>query len=293
MGERLHLTRWQVGRLLKEALAKGIVRIEIVHPRARSHTLETDLVERTGLREAIVVPSDTDPATTRQAVAQAAADYLADLTTTPRTLAVSWGQTMSELARAIAPSWADGVTVVQANGGLSRPGPGDPAAIITTLARQARGSTLFLPAPAVVESPELAAALLREPSIAEVTGVARGADVLLFSLGAVTQESVLVQSGCLSLADVTHLLAEGAVGDAVGRFIGADGAIVCPHIDARSVGLQLADVAAARLAIAVAAGSAKHAVAEACVRRGLCHVLVTDEDTAVELGRRFIAAPIS
>ncbi len=29
VGDRLHLTRWQVGRLLKAAQAKGIVRIEI------------------------------------------------------------------------------------------------------------------------------------------------------------------------------------------------------------------------------------------------------------------------
>lgn len=246
-----------------------------------------------GLTGAIVVPTGPDPVATRQAVAQAAAEYLADLATPPRTLAVSWGQTMSDLARAIPPSWAEEVTVVQANGGLSRPGPGDPAAIITTLARQTRGTTVFLPAPAVVESPELAAALLREPSIAEVTGLARGADVLLFSLGAVSHESVLVKSGCLSHADVDHLVAEGAVGDAVGRFIGPDGTVVCPHIDARSVGLTLDDVVGAKLAIAVAAGVEKHRVAEACVRRALCDVLVTDEETATQLARRLTAEPIS
>lgn len=287
VGDRLHLTRWQVGRLLKEAQARGIVRIEIVHPRARSHQLETDLVRLTGLAGAVVVPAEADPTATRQAVAQAAAEYLADLPTKPRTLAVSWGQTMSDLAQAIPPSWADAVTVVQANGGLTRPGPGDPAAIITALARQSRGSAVFLPAPAVVESPELAAALLREPSIAEVIEMARTADVLLYSLGAVSHESVLVTSGCLSHADVEHLVAEGAVGDAVGRFIGPDGGLVCPHVDARSVGLGLDDLRNARMSIAVAAGRQKHRVAEACVQQRLCDVLVTDEDTAVQLTRRF------
>ena len=292
VGDRLHLTRWQVGRMLKEALERGIVRIQIVHPRARSHTLETDLVQLGNLREAIVVPTADDPVVTRQAVAQAAAEYLSDLPIAPRTLAVSWGQTMSDLAQAIPPSWAKSVTVVQANGGLSRPGPGDPAAIITSLARQSRGSTVFLPAPAIVESPVLAAALLREPSIAAVTSLARQADVLLFSLGAVSYESVLVKSGCLLPSDVAMLLARGAVGDAVGRFIGPDGTAISPELEERSVGLTLADVKNAKLAIAVSAGREKHQVAEACVREGLCAVLVTDEDTAIHLGRRLREEPI-
>ena len=49
VGDRLHLTRWQVGRLLKEAQARGIVRIEIDHPHARSHDLEAKLVSISGL----------------------------------------------------------------------------------------------------------------------------------------------------------------------------------------------------------------------------------------------------
>ena len=35
IGSLLNLTRWKVGRLLSEARERGIVRFEIVHPRAR------------------------------------------------------------------------------------------------------------------------------------------------------------------------------------------------------------------------------------------------------------------
>lgn len=285
VGDRLHLTRWQVGRLLKQAQADGIVRIEIVHPHARSHDLEADLVGISGLSEAIVVPAEADEVATRRTVARAAAEYLADLPTKPRTLAVSWGRTMSDLANAVPPSWADAVTVVQANGGLTRPGPGDPAAIITSLARQSRGSTVFLPAPAIVDSPRLAAALRREPSIAEVLQLARSADVLLFSLGAISHDSVLVKSGNLKPADERLLRDRGAVGDAVGRFLDRAGHPVSPELEERSIGLDLSDLLNAKLAVAVASGETKFAVAEACVRRGLCRVLVTDEHTATYLIR--------
>ena len=220
-------------------------------------------------------------------MAQAAADFLADLPEAPRTLAVSWGKTMSEVAHAIAPSWSDGTTVVQANGGLSLPGPvGDPASVITRLARQARGSTVLLTAPAIVESADLARALRREKTIAAVLDQARQADVLMFSLGALSHESVLVTSGCLLPRDERILAERGAVGDAVGRFFNAQGVAVSDDLEERSIGLDLDDVINSRLAVAVATGPEKWPVAEACVRRGLCDVLVTDEATAVHLQER-------
>ena len=79
-------------------------------------------------------------------------------------------------------------------------------------------------------------------------------------------------------------------GLAEGRFLDNAGNPVSPELEERSIGLDLADVLSARLAVAVASGEAKFAVAEACVRRGLCHVLVTDELTAAYLIRH-LAAP--
>ena len=63
VADELGLTRWQVGRLLAEAKAEGVVRVEIV-PRARRATgLEAALQARWNLREALVVPMGgvTDP----------------------------------------------------------------------------------------------------------------------------------------------------------------------------------------------------------------------------------------
>ncbi|MBT2475297.1 sugar-binding transcriptional regulator, partial [Microbacterium sp. ISL-103] len=57
IGALLGLSRWKVGRLLTQARERGIVRIEIVHPRARRLGLERELVELHGLTAAVVVPS--------------------------------------------------------------------------------------------------------------------------------------------------------------------------------------------------------------------------------------------
>jgi deoxyribonucleoside regulator len=78
VGERLGLSRFQVGRLLDRALREEIVRIEIVHPAGRLIELEDALVERFGLQAAVVADApeaSSDEATqrlSRDAVAGAA-----------------------------------------------------------------------------------------------------------------------------------------------------------------------------------------------------------------------------
>jgi len=103
------------------------------------------------------------------------------------------------------------------------------------------------------------------------------------SAGAADASSVLVDSGYLTPEDVAGLVRRGAVGDVVGRYVDAAGAIVDPRLDERTIGLPLESLRAAGLSIAVIAGAAKHAVADAVVSSGLCTVLVTDEETATHL----------
>ena len=73
------------------------------------------------------------------------------------------------------------------------------------------------------------------------------------------------------------------VGDVVGRFIDANGNIVDPGLDERTMGLSLEQLRAAANAIFVVSGEAKHPVARAVVTSGLCTVIVTDEATALAL----------
>lgn len=286
IGTRLHLTRWKVGRLLAAARESGIVRIQIVHPRARRVRTEGELRARFGLRDAVVVSSAGEPdgEELRRRVAQAAADYLAALSPMPATLGVSWGRTMNDVAQCLAPGWARGIDVVQINGGLSlADGVGNAAATVTAIAQKGFGTAQVLPIPAILERPEITRGLERDRGIVGVLGRAASASAYLFSAGVASADSALVRSGYLSEAEVSRLVARGAVGDVVGRFIDARGRIVDDRLDARTIGLSLDALRAADIAIAVVAGAGKHAVARAMVERGLCTVLVTDEGTAQSL----------
>lgn len=284
IGSLLRITRWKVGRLLAQARERGIVRIEIVHPRARRLAVERRLRERFGLADAIVVPQPTEPGELAARVAQAAADYLTALRPVPRVLGVSWGRTLSDVADRLEPGWANGVTVVQINGGVSlNKRPGSAANTAVTIAHKAHGHATLLPSPAILERVETRQAIEADRTVAGVLELASEASAYLFSAGVADESSVLVDSGYITPFDVAELVRKGAVGDVVGRYIDANGNTVDPGLDERTVGVSLDRLRAAQTAIFVVGGEAKHAVARAVVTSGLCSVMVTDEGTALAL----------
>ena len=286
IGDRLGLSRFQVGRLLARALREDIVKIEIMHPVARLIELEDALVERFGLQTAVVVevPISTSEQAAeqvaREAVAGAAVRYLADLRPSG-SIGVSWGRTMLEVARQLEPGWTSATEVVQLNGATSRSAEPTRANEIAERFGATTGAAIrMLAAPAIVGSPELRRALEEDPSVGATIEAARATSTAIFALGVLTPESVLVGSGYLSTLDVADLRAAGAVGDIIGRFLRVDGTTASPELDQRTVGLPLADLVAKPVSIGVAAGAGRGPITLAALRGRYVNVLITDAATA-------------
>lgn len=279
MGEvalSLGLTRWQVGRLLRDARAQDVVRIEIRAPGRRLPELEIRLQRRWRLQDAVVVPADAN------GVAREAARFLAAMHPSPKLLGVSWGRTMAAVAHALPPHWNPGAEIVLLNGAVHvSPTLHRTNNVAELFARAAGGRATLLPVPAVVGRADTSRVLQRDPVIASVLERGRAAPVACFGVGGTDPDSVLVQSGAIGADELARLRDAGAVGDVLGRFIDRNGRVVDAELDARTIGLELTDLAAKRVAIGVASGPAKHDVVAAALRAGLLDVLVTDEDTAV------------
>lgn len=281
IGAILRVTRWKVGRLLSQARERGIIRIEIVHPRARRLALERELSARFGLKDAVVVPSPVDEVELQARVSEAAADYLVSHRPIPRLLGVSWGRTLHQVAEALPVGWSTGVNVVQLNGGVSlSKRPGTAASTAVMIAQKAGGQATLLPTPAILERLETKKAIEGDRTVSGVIQMARGASAYLYSAGPADVSSVHVDSGYLTADDITRLVERGAVGDVLGRYITAEGNIADPELDARTLGLGLEELRSASTAILVIGGESKHPVARALVTHSLCSVLVTDEHTA-------------
>jgi deoxyribonucleoside regulator len=279
----LGITRWQVAKLLNEALEEGIVRIEITPRAMRRTSLEVDLQKRFGLRDAIVVPMGeiTDPALVLETVARAAANYLANQSPKPALLGVGWGRTMTAVAHALPQGWNPGVKVVLVNGATAlQTSQARTSAVAETFADSAGGSADFLPVPAIVGLASTRKALVEDPIIRRVLSLAEQAPQVCFGIGGMGNDSVLLRSGYLSEMEFEGLRARGAVGDILGRFVDENGAIVDAALDARTVGLELHQLVGHPSSIGVVAGPEKILVTRAALRAGYLSVLVTDEGTA-------------
>jgi len=286
IGERLGMSRFQVGRMLDRALREGIVRIEIVHPDARLMDLEESLETRFGLRDAVVVDVPNSASglaaqeLAREAVAAAAADLLAELAP-GGAIGVSWGRTMLELARLLRPGWTKAAEIVQLNGATSRsPLPTRANEIAERFGTTTGASIRLLAAPAIVGSAELRVALEEDPAVGETLDAARQTSLAVFGLGVLTRDSVLVGSGYLAEQDLADLTAAGAVGDVIGRFLTVDGSLALPELDERTVGMPLDELANGRVSMGLAEGSGRGPIALAALRAGCVNMLVADAGTA-------------
>lgn len=282
IAKQLGLTRWQVARLVKDAREQGIVRIEIVPRLQRRPDLESRLQRAYGLREAVVVPHSVDDEMALDVVAQAAGQFLAALRPLPSLVGVSWGRTMAAVAHWLPNHWNDGVEVVLLNGAMNIHAVATRTnTIAETFAKAGNGTATLLPVPAMLGRAETRDVLMRDPVIARILDLGRAAQVICYGLGSITTESVLVQSGAISAEIIAILEKRGAVGDVLGRFIDAEGRIVDPELDARTIGLDLDGAREKAIAIGVAVGRRKHPIVLAALRTKLMNVLVTDEQTAL------------
>ena len=283
IAKSLGLTRWQVARLLKDAREQGVVRIEIVPRAQRRPDLESRLQRAYGLREAIVVPGvGNDDGLMVDSVAQAAGQFLAALTPRPMLMGVSWGRTMAAVAHWLPRGWNDGVEVVLLNGAMNIRATATRTNNIAELfAVAGNGRATLLPVPAIVGRAETRIVLEQDPVIESVLALGRETPVVCFGLGSMTPDSVLVGSGYITEAEIARLRKAGAVGDVLGRFIDRHGAVVDTALDARTIGLDPAELPTKAISMGVAVGRAKHPVVIAALKSRLVNVLVTDEQTAL------------
>ncbi|OCW60155.1 hypothetical protein HMPREF3167_03670 [Trueperella sp. HMSC08B05] len=277
IGTRLGYTRWTIGRLIDEARQTGLVTITINHPRIQTHHLEMQIAEQLGLKRAIVVPSKNGDG--RQVVARATAQFL--MSRAPiRSLAVAWGRTMTALATALPEHWSPGIRVYQTNGGPTHHGDNEVSSSISAMARKAPGTAFTLPAPTIIGNPDLGPQLMAEPSITRIFEGAAGADLVVYSPGTVSKESVLVESGFIPEETIDMLRRKGSVGDILSHYVDADGNPISAQLERRTIAYPLRNLAQAHLSVAVAGEVEKAPAMVAAARAKLAQIFIIDTYTA-------------
>ena len=290
IAERISLSRQKVQRLLEKARDLEIIQFTLKHPYVNLMSIESEVRDKFGLKDAVVAPMATDdPAHHRQGYAMAGAAYLERKLGAMKKcmLGIGWGNTTAYLADFFEPQQVTGkIEIVSLIGNLMMNVSMNPYIMAEKIARKLDASFYNIWAPAIAQTKERAEVFKSEPWIRDVLDIACRADVFLISIGEASKSASLFKMGYLSSADLQRLIGKGAVGDILCRYFDANGDFIDDEVHDRVIGIPM-DVMGdpKKLIIGVAGGPSKvHAIRAALLKKYV-NVLITDEGTARELMR--------
>jgi DNA-binding transcriptional regulator LsrR (DeoR family) len=288
IADRLRISRPTISRLLQEARNQGIVQISIAPPRGLHLELESQLEERFGLGEALIVDVESENSTEllRQ-IGAAAAGYLSRTIQSGDTIGLAWGATLNAMVQAMPFQPTDGVRVVQTLGGIGPPDAEEYAAgLVRRLAQALSGAPVLLPAPGVVATVAVRNVLRDDPHVRAALRYLDTLDTVFLGIGSLKSNPVLSDGHSLPRGTPQKLAASGAVGDIALRFFNAKGDSVRTPLDDRVLGITVDQLRKAARVVAVAGGPKKIDAIYSALHTDIIDVLVTDQRTAKALMSR-------
>src|SRR3989441_3866648 len=293
VAQALGVSAATVSRLLKRAVDEGLVRVELDLPRTQE--LETALVERFRLRDAVVVATG-GLGDVREEVGNAAAVYFEKVTANGMRIGLSCGFTLYQTVRALRERRFRDLALYPLSGESTlKLVDISPNTLVGMMAAKYRPhvAAYALPVQHLVSLREVERErrrLLRDPEVRKIYEAARSVDMVLVGIGQIAEQT----PGFCSLAEtygvsVRRLRELGVVGEINYQPFDVEGHLV-DHPELRVLMRRMLAVDGDRLrelsrqedrtVIAVAGGKAKVTAVRGALLGRFCNVLVTDEDVA-------------
>ncbi|GIG26043.1 sugar-binding transcriptional regulator [Cellulomonas denverensis] len=290
IGERLHLSRSTISRMLAKARQHGVIEFTVHRRVDRTAQLGPLLAARYGLAATVVpVSEDAAPGALLDTVAVRAAEQLTHHIGSDMVVSVAWGSTVEAISLHLTGRPTHGTRIVQLYGSVNvfSTGAGYAGQILERFGRAFGAAVHHFPTPAFFDSPHTRAAMWQERSAQRILRLRARSDVLISSVGTLTSEyhGHLLRSGYLTSQEITGLLHQGVVGSLGAMFFRADGSTTGIGINDRSTGMPPAEIREIPTRFVVAADPAKAEALRAAIRAGLVSALVLDSRTAEALLR--------
>ncbi|MDR0878522.1 MAG: sugar-binding transcriptional regulator [Treponema sp.] len=278
ISELLGISRMRVIRLLDKSKETGLVQFKIREGNARRIQIEEQLKDRYRLQDCFIIPTpvEADIGTVNDAIADAAAMYLSSRLQSNAFVNIGYGDTTGKTLNNLAKITENPISFISLTGGVSIYLPNARSNVFN--------ARLFLiPAPMVVSSKEMKAAIREEKSVIEITRMVSLASFTIIGIGGMNDEATILKTGSLTSADFLHLKMQDAVGDILCHFIDRQGRVIPTPFEDRLVSTPLDVLKSLPNVIGVAAGRNKQEAIRGALTLGLIDILITNEETAEHL----------
>lgn len=122
-----------------------------------------------------------------------------------------------------------------------------------------------------------------EPPIEEIARMVRLATMTVIGIGAMNDDATIISNGILNQNDFLYLSMQGAVGDILTHFIDKDGKPIHSDVEERLFSTPLETLKSLNNVIGISGGPQKVEAIRAALKGGYLDVLITDEETAMQL----------
>lgn len=282
VAKTLGVTRLRVNQAIQRAKAQGIVHIQIDSPSLPRIEMQQQVVERYGIKRALVVPAKRDDYDYHGAVGAALASHITERLRVAewQSVGVSWGMTLETAIQHLERQSRPGLEVVSALGGTPHGRRFNSFGIASGLAEILGARYSILTAPIYLPEGIDPALFLSQDVLQEHFEKLENLDAVILTCSNTSEKSFLIAHGLPKEISTEALVEAGAIGDVLGHFLDADGNSVSAAIDARTIGMTLDAVLKVPEKIMAAAGPHKVQIIRAALRKGLVDTLVTDDVTA-------------
>lgn len=285
IGKRLGFSRHKVGRLIKEAVDSGVVKIEIQSPLVKGVQLERQLEAAINLKTSVVVDvgDETAAENIKDLVSAAGARFVGEHIDEGDTIGIGWGSTTFGLVDRFVPQEPRNMTIVQITGGNKHLSAHfDCHDVTRRLAEKLNVEPVLLHAPAIVESKEVRDIFRRQTSIASTFDHYDNLDLTVVGIGSLVPErsSTLLTSGYIPESAIQAMIDAGAVGDVFSYFIDAEGHVVDAQLHDRIIAIDLEQLRGVESSIGIASGATKAKAVLAAVLGGFVNILIIDSALA-------------
>jgi DNA-binding transcriptional regulator LsrR (DeoR family) len=277
------LSRFKVARILEEAVATGLVRIEIQFPMGFNAALVQPLQETFGLRRVVVV-DDFEPdseSVMRQYLARAAAGLLDEMVTESDVLGIGYGRTLTLLAEDVGE--LPPCPVVQLTGALFGVNPGENSVeLVRQISARSGGACYSIYAPQVLPDASTAKLLRQQREVSDAYAQFDRVTKAVVAVGSWNPPRSQLHDS-LSESERAKLTKAGVCAEICAVLLDAQGKQVAEEFTERCISIGSAQLRAIPDVIAVAGGAAKAMAMRAIIAGGYANSVVIDTSLATAM----------
>ncbi|MBC3765529.1 sugar-binding transcriptional regulator [Neptunicella marina] len=281
IAKKLGVSRQSVQRLVALAVSAGLIKVRLDHPIARCMELSHRIMDRFGLLNCEVVPSEPADPSSIIGLAQAGAAEMERYLKAPepQIVAMGTGRVLRACAEELPPMDCQQHSIVSLIGNIMEDGSASAYDVVVRVADRVKAKYYPMPLPVFCPTAENKSLLLTQPHIQPIFDLGDKADATFVGIGNLGISSPLFLDGFVNEKEMQSLHDMGGVGEMLSWVFDRQGTIIDCDLN-RRVSSKKLNQNSDKPVVAIAAGELKvHAIMGA-MRSGLINKLITNEYTA-------------